>query len=144
MTSNPKPDELRPPAAADHDSVVRLTHTDEISIINRYGRSTHPREKSVQRSGATPGSTMRGATRRYPHAWIRVDRGCCQRPRFNKFRSASATALDCMYVALMLLTANREIPTSRKAVGLRRQFDPYRSRRIGGLGLSPSILVASQ
>jgi hypothetical protein len=52
MTSNPQAEELLPPAAADRSSGVRLTQTDEISIINRRGRSTHPQEKSVRRSGA--------------------------------------------------------------------------------------------
>ncbi len=54
VTSNPTPDELLPPAAADRGSGVRLTQTDEIGIINRRGRSTYPQEKSVRRSGATP------------------------------------------------------------------------------------------
>jgi hypothetical protein len=53
MTSNRKSDELLPPAAADRGSGVRLTQTDETSNINRRGRSTHPQEKSVRRSGAT-------------------------------------------------------------------------------------------
>lgn len=64
MTSNPKTEELLPPAAADRSSGVRLTQTDEISIINRRGRSTHPQEKSVRRSGATPFNTRENGVRR--------------------------------------------------------------------------------
>jgi DNA ligase D-like protein (predicted 3'-phosphoesterase) len=55
MRSNPKSGELLPPAAADRGSGVRLTQTDDTSIINRRGRSTYPQGKSVRRSGATPG-----------------------------------------------------------------------------------------
>ena len=54
MTPNAEIEELLPHAAADRGLGLRLTQTDEISIINRRGRSTHPQEKSVRRSGATP------------------------------------------------------------------------------------------
>jgi hypothetical protein len=54
MTPNLKSEKLLPPAAADRGSGVRLTKSEEINIINRAGRSTHPEEKSVRRSGATP------------------------------------------------------------------------------------------
>ena len=50
--------ELLPPAAADWATGVRLIKIDEEdrnSIINRPGRSTYPKEKSVLTSGATPG-----------------------------------------------------------------------------------------
>ncbi len=52
--SNRKSEELLPPAAADRAAGVRLEKSEEINIINRLGRSTHPNEKSVLRSGATP------------------------------------------------------------------------------------------
>jgi hypothetical protein len=54
MMSNPKSEELLPPAAAGCAAGVRLEKSQEINIINRRGRSTHPKEKSVLRSGATP------------------------------------------------------------------------------------------
>jgi hypothetical protein len=54
MMSNPKSEALLPPAAADCAAGVRLEKSKEIKIINRLGRSTHPKEKSVLRSGATP------------------------------------------------------------------------------------------
>jgi hypothetical protein len=54
MMSNPKSEELLPPAAADCAAGVRLEKSEEINIINRLGRPTHPKEKSVLRSGATP------------------------------------------------------------------------------------------
>jgi glycosyltransferase involved in cell wall biosynthesis len=56
MTSNPRPEELLPPAAADRALGVRLTKSEETSIINRPARSTDPKEKFVLRSGATPTS----------------------------------------------------------------------------------------
>ena len=57
MARDPEPEELLPPAAADRSSRVRLKQSQEteVSIINRPDRSTHPDEKSVLRSGATPG-----------------------------------------------------------------------------------------
>jgi hypothetical protein len=61
MTSNQKSEALLPPAAADRGSGVRLTKSEETSIINRRDRSTHPEEKSVLRSEATPFSP--GTTR---------------------------------------------------------------------------------
>ena len=58
MTSNPKAEELLPPATADRGSGVRLTQTKESSSINRRGRSTYPQKKSVRKSGATPGRKL--------------------------------------------------------------------------------------
>ena len=54
-----------------------------------------------------------------------------------EFRRASASARDCMYVTLLMLAAGRENPISRTVVGVghRRQYDLYRTRRIGRLGL---------
>lgn len=54
MAIKQNPEELLPPAAADRGSGVRLTTSEEITIINRPGRSTHPEEKSVLRSEAAP------------------------------------------------------------------------------------------
>jgi hypothetical protein len=54
MRSKAKTEELLPPAAADRASGVRLTKSEEKIIVNHPDRSTHPDEKSVQRSGATP------------------------------------------------------------------------------------------
>src|SRR5688572_13461267 len=62
VDSTPKtkknPAELLPPAAADRGSGIRLTTSDDRKtddIINRPGRSTYPKTKSVLTSGATPG-----------------------------------------------------------------------------------------
>ncbi len=74
MTSNPRSEELLPPAAADRGSGVRLTQTDEISIINRRGRSTYPQEKSVRRSGATPYIGHRNASSTQIYAKVAIDR----------------------------------------------------------------------
>jgi hypothetical protein len=54
--------ELLPPAAADRATRRRLTKSkeQETIIINRSGRSTHPEEKSVQTSGATPDAQIAG------------------------------------------------------------------------------------
>jgi hypothetical protein len=55
--------ELLPRAGADCPARRRLTKTkeQETIIINRSGRSTYPEEKSVSRSGATPGVRAVGA-----------------------------------------------------------------------------------
>ena len=57
MTPNRETEELLPASPADRGTRRRLTKTEEKEtiIINRSGRSTHPEEKSVQTSGATPG-----------------------------------------------------------------------------------------
>lgn len=49
--------ELLTPSASDCAARRRLTKREEKEtiIINRSGRSTYPKEKSVQTSGATPG-----------------------------------------------------------------------------------------
>jgi polyphosphate kinase 2 len=56
MSLHQKSLELLPPAAADCAAVRRLTKSQEKEniIINNSGRSTHPEEKSVLTSGATP------------------------------------------------------------------------------------------
>src|SRR5450755_636603 len=56
---NPKknPEELLPASPADRGSGIRLIQSEDRKkddIINRPGRSTYPREKSVLTSGATP------------------------------------------------------------------------------------------
>ncbi len=65
MTPNPKAKELLPATPADRGTRRRLTKTEdqETIIINRSGRSTHPEEKSVRTSGATPiGGHMKRVT----------------------------------------------------------------------------------
>ncbi len=56
MPHNRKTEELLPATPADRGTRRRLTRTkeQETIIINRSGRSTHPEEKSVRTSGATP------------------------------------------------------------------------------------------
>jgi hypothetical protein len=51
------PEELLPASPADRGSGIRLIKSEDRKkddIINRPGRSTYPREKSVLTSGATP------------------------------------------------------------------------------------------
>src|ERR1039457_6895754 len=62
------PEELLPASPADRGSGIRLIKSEDRKkddIINRPGRSTYPREKSVLTSGATPlGALCRPAARR--------------------------------------------------------------------------------
>jgi hypothetical protein len=54
MALRQKSKTLLPPAASDCASGIRLEKSEENSTINRCGRSTHPKEKSVRRRGAAP------------------------------------------------------------------------------------------
>src|SRR5450755_1211668 len=59
------PEELLPASPADRGSGIRLIKSEDRKkdeIINRPGRSTYPREKSVLTSGATPDSASRRST----------------------------------------------------------------------------------
>src|ERR1017187_5590427 len=63
------PEELLPASPADRGSGIRLIKSEDRKkddIINRPGRSTYPREKSVLTSGATPGITAEKLRRRLP------------------------------------------------------------------------------
>src|ERR1022692_4870537 len=58
------PEELLPASPADRGSGIRLIKSEDRKkddIINRPGRSTYPREKSVLTSGATPDAGSRHA-----------------------------------------------------------------------------------
>src|ERR1019366_7788157 len=59
------PEELLPASPADRGSGIRLIKSEDRKkddIINRPGRSTYPREKSVLTSGATPEHVVDPAT----------------------------------------------------------------------------------
>src|SRR5450755_1765118 len=74
------PEELLPASPAERGSGIRLIKSEDRKkddIINRPGRSTYPREKSVLTSGATP---LRGAETS-DRVYLRREYGACQRKR---------------------------------------------------------------